>query len=255
MKNGALSPRRAYKEFRRSLVIAFKDIRIYCLKPPVLLMGIIFPFFLFLAFYVGKKGPITEGIPGLVAIATFFAASNIAPVGMPFERLARTFERYLTAPITISWVVFGKTVAGFLFGTVISVIPLLVGIIWYGSAVSSALVLIAAILLGALCFSCMGTLFATIPTDAPGNVMTVLNFVRLPVLFMSGVFVPLATMPGWARSLAAVSPLTYMNDLLRRSMGLSHHYAVWLSLLVLCLFTIAFYGVALWLFSISRKRM
>ena len=95
----ALSPSRLGKEFRRALVIAGKDIRIYCLKPPVLLFGLVFPFFLFLAFFVGKKGPIEEGIPGLVCISIFFASSNIAPAGMPFERMTKTFSRaQLRAP-------------------------------------------------------------------------------------------------------------------------------------------------------------
>ena len=68
----ALTPERLGKEFRRALVIAGKDVRIYCLKPPVLLFGLVFPFFLFLAFYVGQKGPISQGIPGLVSISLFF---------------------------------------------------------------------------------------------------------------------------------------------------------------------------------------
>lgn len=92
------------------------------------------------------------------------------------------------------------------------------------------------------------------PTEAPGNVMTFLNFVRLPLLFLSGIFVPLAEMPGWARGLAAISPLTYGNDLLRRSLGFEGHHPAWLSFLVLVLFSLAFFVVASWIFNISRRR-
>ncbi|MFW6113623.1 MAG: ABC transporter permease, partial [Actinomycetota bacterium] len=172
----ALNPERLGKEFRRALVIAGKDVRIYCLKPPVLLFGLVFPFFLFLSFYVGKKGPVAEGIPGLVSIAVFFASSNIAPVGMPYERMAKTFNRYLSAPISLTWMIFGKTLAGFLFGVTVSIVPLLVGAIFYGTSVTSPLLLILALLAGGMCFSCMGTLIASIPTESPGNVMTVFNF-------------------------------------------------------------------------------
>jgi ABC-2 type transport system permease protein len=250
----ALAPQRLGKEFRRSLVIAWKDIRIYCLKPPVLLFGLVFPFFLFLSFYVGKKGPINEGIPGLVSIAVFFASSNIAPAGMPFERMARTFQRYLTAPISLTWMIFGKSLAGFAFGVSVSVFPILVGIIGYGTRVASSPLLIFSLLAGGLCFSCLGTLVASVPTEAPGNVMTVLNFVRLPLLFLSGIFVPLAEMPGWARGLAAASPLTYGNDLLKRSLGFEGYYPAWLSFLVLVLFSLAFFSLAAWTFNLSRRR-
>jgi ABC-2 type transport system permease protein len=249
-----LAPQRLGKEMRRALVIAGKDVRIYCLKPPVLLFGLVFPFFLFLSFYVGRKGPIEEGIPGLVSIAVFFASSNIAPVGMPYERMAKTFNRYLSAPISITWMIFGKTLAGFLFGTLVSIVPLLVGVIAFGTDVTSPALLVLSVLAGGMCFSCMGTLIASIPTESPGNVMTVFNFVRLPLLFMSGIFIPLADMPGWARVLAAISPLTYVNDLLRRSTGLSGYYPWWLDLLVLVLYAAAFFFFAAWIFNVSRRR-
>jgi len=250
----ALSPERLGKELRRSLVIAGKDVRIYCLKPPVLLFGLIFPFFLFLAFFVGKKGPISEGIPGLVAIALFFASSNIAPVGMPYERMAKTFNRYLSAPISLTWMIFGKTLAGFAFGVLVCIFPLLVGVIGYGTGVTLPLLLVLGLLAGGMCFSCMGTLIASIPTESPGNVMTIFNFIRLPLLFVSGIFIPLVDMPGWARGLAAISPLTYINDLLRHSTGLSSYYSWWLDLLVLILYSIAFFSLAAWIFNVSRRR-
>jgi ABC-2 type transport system permease protein len=250
----ALSPERLGKELRRALVIAGKDVRIYCLKPPVLLFGLVFPFFLFLAFFVGKKGPISEGIPGLVAISLFFASSNIAPAGLPYERMFRTFSRYLSAPISLTWMIFGKTLAGFVFGVLVSIVPLLVGVIGYSTAVTSPALLVLTLLAGGMCFSCLGTLVGSMPTDAPGNVMTVLNFVRLPLLFMSGIFVPLAEMPAWARGLATVSPLTYANDLLRQSMGLTPYYPWWLNLLVLASFAAAFFSIAAWIFNVSRRR-
>jgi ABC-2 type transport system permease protein len=250
----AFSPDRLLKEFKRALAIAKKDIRIYCLKPPVILFGLVFPFFLFLAFYVGKKGPITQGIPGLIVISLFFTSSNIAPVGMPFERMVKTFNRYLSAPISISWVAFGKTLAGFAFGVVVSVIPLLVGIIGFGTHISSPAVLVFGILAGAICFSCLGTLVATMPTEAPGNVMTVLNFIRLPLLFISGIFVALSEMPGWARGISAISPLTYASDLMRNATGNSSYYPVWLDFTALVAFTLVFYLAAVYLFKLTRGR-
>ncbi|MBN2169115.1 MAG: ABC transporter permease [Actinobacteria bacterium] len=250
----AFSIDRLSKEFERALVIAKKDIRIYCLKPPVILFGLVFPFFLFLAFYVGKKGSIAEGIPGLVAISVFFASSNIAPAGMPYERMAKTFNRYLSAPISISWVAFGKTLAGFTFGIAVSMIPLLVGIIGFGTGVSSPTVLVFGLIAGALCFSCLGTLVATMPTEAPGNIMTVLNFIRLPLLFMSGIFVALSAMPGWARGLAAASPLTYAGDLLRHATANHGYFPIWLDFTAIMLFTVVFYGTSVALFKLTRSR-
>ncbi|MET9677648.1 ABC transporter permease [Streptomyces sp. NPDC006482] len=45
---------------------------------------------------------------------------------------------------------------------------------------------------------------------------TLLGVVMMPLLFLSGGFFPLDTLPGWARALAGVNPLAYAVDLLRR---------------------------------------
>ncbi|WP_420082094.1 ABC transporter permease [Streptomyces sp. JL4002] len=47
-----------------------------------------------------------------------------------------------------------------------------------------------------------------------------LGVVMMPLLFLSGGFFPLDALPGWARSLAAVNPIAYGVDLLRRSITL-----------------------------------
>jgi ABC-2 type transport system permease protein len=61
----------------------------------------------------------------------------------------------------------------------------------------------------------MGTLFASYRTENVGEVMSLLNLVRLPLLFISGVFIPIASMPAWGLSIARFSPLTYAHDLIR----------------------------------------
>ncbi|WP_030773411.1 ABC transporter permease [Streptomyces sp. NRRL F-2664] len=47
-----------------------------------------------------------------------------------------------------------------------------------------------------------------------------LGVVMMPLLFLSGGFFPLEGLPGWARSLAAVNPIAYGVDLLRRAVAL-----------------------------------
>ncbi|VVB93111.1 ABC-2 type transporter [uncultured archaeon] len=43
--------------------------------------------------------------------------------------------------------------------------------------------------------------------------MSMLNTVRLPLIFISGVFIPISTMP-IGQEIAPISPLTYGNDIL-----------------------------------------
>ncbi|MEU6622976.1 ABC transporter permease [Streptomyces litmocidini] len=49
---------------------------------------------------------------------------------------------------------------------------------------------------------------------------TLLGVVMMPLLFLSGGFFPLTSLPAWARALSDVNPLAYAVDLLRRIIAL-----------------------------------
>ncbi|MFE6224995.1 ABC transporter permease [Streptomyces sp. NPDC057854] len=54
----------------------------------------------------------------------------------------------------------------------------------------------------------------------PETFHTLLGLVMMPLLFLSGGFFPLGSLPGWAQALAAANPLAYGVDVLRRSVDL-----------------------------------
>ncbi len=71
------------------------------------------------------------------------------------------------------------------------------------------------VLLSSFCFAQLGTLFAAYPTDNPGDIISMVNLVRFPLIFISGVFIPLAALPSFGQIIAFLSPLTYANDLIQ----------------------------------------
>jgi ABC-type Fe3+/spermidine/putrescine transport system ATPase subunit len=103
------------------------------------------------------------------------------------------------------------------------------------------LMLIAGIVMGALSFASLGVLLAAPPASSPSNIMLLSNLVRLPLLFVSGIFMPIGQMPVWARWIAPLSPLSYAGALIRSAFGRSAFFPVWLSLLMLVLFTLALF--------------
>jgi ABC-2 type transport system permease protein len=70
--------------------------------------------------------------------------------------------------------------------------------------------------------------------------MMLSNLVRLPLIFVSGVFIPLAQMPAWGRWLAPFSPLSYCADLIRAGFGEVHYWSTLTDVLALCAFIIGF---------------
>jgi ABC-2 type transport system permease protein len=220
-----------------SWAIAKKDVRIYYIKPGTLMFGILFPLFMFLSFAVGKNAPVATLIPGLISITILFSSSSIGPMVIPTERRVKTFERLQSAPISFYSIILGKTLGGFLFSLFIGVIPLLIGIVWFETQIVSLIALIAGLTLASYCFATLGIMFASFPTENPGDIMMLLNFVRLPLIFISGLYVPIESLPEWGQIAAAFSPLTYANDLVRYALEGKTLYGPALDSIVLLFFT------------------
>jgi len=231
------------REARGALVIAKKNALLYYLKPPVLIFGVLFPVFFFLTWKMGRPVAAEAIVPGMVAMALWFTASAVGPLVTPWERQARTYERLISSPVSLRAILAGDVVSGLIFGACLSVIPIVLGLALTGAEVTNAPLLIGGVLLGALSFSSLGVLLAAPPTSGPSNIMLLSNLVRLPLLFVSGVFVPIAQMPPWARWVSPVSPLSYAGDLIRSGFGEAAFFPGWLSLIMLAAFAaVLFWG-------------
>lgn len=235
---------RVLREISSAWAIARKDMRTYYLKPNIIMSGVLFPLFMFFAFAIGKNAPPGTLIPGLISITLLFSASSIEPVSIPIERRVKTFDRLLSAPMSLHSLVFGESLSGFLYSLAIACLPLIIGIFFYQTSVIHAVILLLAMVLTAFCFATMGTLFAAYPTENVGEVMSMLNLVRLPLIFISGVFIPLAAMPLIGQSVAFFSPLTYANDMIQYAYTGTTHLSPLIDAGALCIFILIFQLVA-----------
>jgi ABC-2 type transport system permease protein len=239
---------------RAALVVAKKNVMIYYLKPPVITFGVIFPVFFYLAFAAGHAGPVDAMVPGMMSMALFFTASAVGPLVTPWERQAKTFERLVTSPASLSAILAGDVLAGMLFGASLSVLPLAIGLGATDAHVVSAFQLLVGVVLGAIAFSALGVLLSAPASNTPSQVMMLLNLVRLPIIFVSGVFLPFSQMPMWGRWLAPFSPLSYSADLVRVGFGETSFFSFWVDVAALTGFTVAFLWLAHWLHRRTRDR-
>ena len=204
---------------RGARVTAEKDMRIYYRKAPVLIFGLLFPLFMFVSFYIGRDISITDFFPGFVAMTLFFTASSVGPLITPWEKQARTYERLLSYPVTVSTVILGDMAASALFGILITAVVASVGIAALGVAVTSIAVFAGAIIAGCVCFASLGVLLASPSSGSPPNIMMLSSLVRFPLIFISGIFVPLSGLSGLRLALSYCSPLTYLVDACNYAMG------------------------------------
>lgn len=199
-------------ELNSMWVIAKKDIKIYYSKPPVLMFGLIWPLFMFLSFLVKRNVNSIEIFGNLVSMTLFFMASSIGPVVIPIEKRQGTYDRLLTAPLSLPYLIIGKTIPGMIFGIVIALVPLFIGIL-FGAEIVNLFLLSAGILIAGFSFSALGILFSSFQVQSTGSIMIGTNMIRLPSIFISGIFLPLNELPDIVLIFSILSPLTYFHDL------------------------------------------
>jgi len=199
--------------------------------------------FFFLAFKMGRPIVAENVVPGMVAMALWFTASAVGPLVTPWERRAKTYERLISTPVSLQAILAGDVASGLIFGACLSVVPVGLGLALTDASIVGPGGLISGIVLGALSFSALGVLLAAPPASSPSNIMLLSNLIRLPLLFVSGVFLPIAQMPSWARWIAPLSPLSYAGDMIRGGFGQEPYFPSWLSPLMLLVFTVLlFFG-------------
>jgi len=230
-------------QLKRAYAIAKKDVRIYYLRGPVIIFGVLFPLFLFMAFMIGRDLPVEFLIAGLLGMTVFFTSTSVTPVIAPTETQTRNLERLAACPVSISTILLGDMLASVLFGIGISLVPIIVGMA-IGVTVTHPFILAMGIILAAFCFSAMGLIFSSTPTSMTSTVMMISTMVKFPLVFISGIFIPIGELPQWGQVLASASPLTYITDLCRYSFQGTNYYPIWMDIAALVIFLIIFMTAA-----------
>jgi len=234
-----------WRQTRRIWAIAKKDIRIYYSKGPVVIFGILFPVFLFLAFFIGRNLPLEFMMPGLLAMVVFFTATAISPAVAPWEAQARTLERLMSCPVTFSAIVLGDIMGSFVFGVTISLVLVVISLVIGIATLTQLPLLVLAVILAALCFSSLGLIFSAAPTSLPSTTMMLSSMVKFPLIFISGIFIPLTELPVWGQVVAYISPLTYFTDIARHCIQNTGHLAMGVDFIALVAFTVLFLLLAM----------
>jgi len=234
-----------WEQFKRSFAIVKKNVRIYYSKGPVIIFGLLVPFFLFLSFYIGRNMPAEAFVPGLLGMTAFFTATSVGPAIVPWEARARTLERLMSSPISVWTIFLGDVLSSFLFGALVSVFPVLVGLS-IGVEIANPLLLGLGILLATFCFASFSILLSAYPpTDTPASVMMLSSMIKFPLVFISGIFIPIEKLPAWGKTVSSISPLTYFTDFARHAIQGNGYYSIELDLVILIAFAIVFLVAAI----------
>mgnify|MGYP000873607511 CR=1 FL=1 len=186
--------------------------------------------------------------PGIIAMSILFSAV-FSGIEIIWDRQFGFLKETLVAPVSRFSIMFGRTLGGAttssLQGILVLVISLLVGFRPHLAMIVPALVFMVLI---SLVFTALGTAIAAKLEDMQGFQL-IMNFVIMPVFFLSGALFPLDTAPAALRWIAYFNPLTYGVDGLRAVLNGASHFSAWMDLGILVAISLAFVGIGAWLFS------
>ncbi len=214
--------------------ILMKDMKNYYLKPPNISWGIIFPVAWTLMFFLRTGSPvdIREILPGVMSMSVLFGTTSMLAVTITFERKSRSFERLLLAPISLNLLMLAKTTGAIIFGVINAFVPVLFASFWIDFSGVDWGTMFLSIMLIAVTSTFLG-LFISVSVSEVFEAQTFSNFIRFPMIFLCGLFIPIQVLPAALRPLSYLLPLTYGADILKNSINGNGFISPWLSLLVL----------------------
>lgn len=157
-------------------------------------------------------------VPGIMCMIMLISTMVLANLAIVREKELGTFEMLISAPISKSEIIYGKTIPYVVLG--LSNFPLIIGVAIFVFNVpmrGNFLVL----LLAAFAFVCtsvaLGALISTFCQNQQQATLAAFLFL-FPMIMFSGVMFPVENMPSSIQWLATIDPLAHYTGLLRNIM-------------------------------------
>jgi ABC-2 type transport system permease protein len=183
-------------------------------------------------------------VPAVLAMTVMMGCMFSMGESLAGERERGELARLFMTPTSVATVVGGKIISKLTIETVRAMLLIVAAIILFGITINGSIALTLLLLvLGALCFVGFGIMVSARVSTQEDYTQMVMP-ITMPMMFVSGVFYPIETMPWFFQKIAYLFPLTYANDALRAVMlkgaGLGE---IWIDIAVLAGFTLLFFAL------------
>lgn len=187
--------------------------------------------------------------PGIIGMSIIFT-SIFSGIEIIWDRQFGFLKETLVAPVSRFEIMLGRTLGGAtvatLQGVIVFCISLVAGFRPYNWALLPAALLV--MLLIALLFTAMGTAIASNLDDMQGFQL-IMNFLVMPLFFLSGALFPLQGLPAALETVARLDPLSYGIDALRQLLVNAANFGFSLDMVVLGGITLLFLLAGSYFFS------
>lgn len=189
--------------------------------------------------------------PGIIGMSIIFTAI-FSGIEIIWDRQFGFLKEMMVAPMSRLNIMIGRTLGGATVATMQGIIVMAISFLFgfhiysWGGILPAILVMF----LVALLFTSLGTMIASLLDDMQGFQL-IMNFLIMPLFFLSGALFPLQGLPKTLAIIARLDPLSYGIDAFRILLINSGHYGLGIDIAVLGIITAIF----LWLGSYFFKRI
>jgi ABC-2 type transport system permease protein len=156
-------------------------------------------------------------VPGVLGMSLMFSGIY---AGLPIvqQRQAHIIKRLSCTPLRRSTLVLGDLAFRMILVLLTAALIILVGrLVFDVQMVGNWFTLCGVIILGSLVFTSLGYLMAAFVKTEEAAI-PIINVITMPMMFLSGTFFEITSMPSFIEPLIKALPLTYLNDALRQIM-------------------------------------
>ncbi len=183
-------------------------------------------------------------VPAVIAMTVLFGCMFGMGEVIAGERERGELARLFMTPTSVATVIGGKIISKLVVETGRAMILIVAAVVLFGIVINGSIALtLFLLILGALCFVGFGIMISARSSSMEDYQQSVMP-IAMPMMFVSGVFYPIETMPWVFQKIAYLLPLTYMNDALRavmlKGVGIG---AIWVDVVVLIGFTALFFAL------------
>ena len=187
--------------------------------------------------------------PGVIGMTVLFSAA-FSGIGLLWDRQFGFLKETLVAPVPRLYIMIGRTLGGattaVMQGLLVLIVCVIAGFRPASFAAAAAVLPIMALI--AIVFCGLGTALGS-RMESMQAFPIVMNFLMMPLFFLSGALFPLDGLPGALKVITSVNPLSYGVDGLRGALIGATHFGVGLDLVVLAAVAVAFLVLGAYSFS------
>lgn len=192
-------------------------------------------------------------VPGILGMS-MLSTSMFGGLSVLWDKEFGFLKEIMVAPVGRISIVLGRIAGGATTSMIQGIMVLCIAVVmgFKITSVWSVLLALAFMLLISVTFIGLGLIFASQMKDFHGFGL-VMNFVILPLFFLSGAMYPINNLPPWIKYVSYVDPLTFGVDGLRNALIGTSSFPIMLSFTVIFAYALVMVFLGAYLFEKSES--